>query len=818
MERHPGRKAQQLRELWDGREDLTRATIQSKRQSRRATIQDLALNTGTRFEKEVKETLEALGYEVSHDELLSGSQVDLVATLKGPLLTQIILIECKDTADQEGVNTVRSAFAVRESVKSRHPHAISMIVSKSGFTKTAKDAAKNLGINLTTLVEIKSKLFDPTRIITCIVDDYESGELRKSYIELSCQISERGQGTVYKPVESFIDKFLETSSKPGLAVLGNFGSGKTSLCGHYAYQLAKRWGDLEHINRLPLLIRMRDLDNLFNLEEKIVEVVRSNYDSSVSLSGIDYWLKGGSSLIILDGFDEMASNFNRKQIADNLAAFSKFVQRNSAKFLITCRTHFFKNFVEEDILGDVIKLYICEWGTNELINYVKGSVPHASSTLLETIGNTYNLHELAKTPIFLKMIVETSSDLRGHVNPAKLYKLYTDRWIDDQQYRSSIPSDEKLTLMQEIAMYMDKSGASSIAYREIPSVIQEYFGLESYERTSQFDSEVRTCSFLIRDDDGIYRFSHKSFSEFFVASNLAKQIKSRQLEKFEEKVYSKEICGFIANYFENEFDMLIGYLFSSTSTYGRCNACSILTNLSHNASVEKALLLAFDTERNVDVKIVISESLAKIGTEACINSLIGYCQLAGNGQLTCVRHLKAVLKSDSVCSFLISLLSEESEPLLEAVYEVMLTNTSAFEQPLAKSISIRGKMGSRLISLALEFVREIKGIEAARDVERFVSQSFSNDELELTRKDVLRNLRSRFRSIVDQEVSAQVRLALSKGVATDNYNFRRLCANDVNGKLGYLVIDEHLSSILDRYLPSTAKKKVKMKGGRGHTN
>ncbi len=769
------------------------------------------MNTGASFEQSVKATLEVLGFDVTRDELLAGSQVDLVATLRGPVINQVMLVECKDTADQQGVDVVRTAYAVKDSIKGRYPFAIAMVVCRSGYTNTAKASARELGVHLTTLQELKSKLFDPGPYVDEIIRDYEAGELCGSYVDLSCHVNERGVGTIYKPVEAFIDTFIQTSAKSGLAVMGNFGSGKTSLCAHYAYLLAQRWHEVGGVGRLPILVHLRELRDFFDLDEAIFQNIRKRFEAPISAHGVKSWLSAGNCLLILDGLDEMAAGMNRKQVSDNLIALSNYVKKNDIKVLITCRTHFFKTFIEEDLLGDVIKLYVREWGQEELINFIKKAVPGATGPLLDAIGNTYNLHELAKTPIFLKMIVDTSGDLKGKVNPAKLYKVYTDRWIEDQDYRSAMQPEDKNVLMQELAAYMDSNDVNALSYREIPRIIKDFFGLDSHEMTQHLESEVRSCSFLVRDDDGIYRFSHKSFREYFVATKLATQIKSRGKDDFALRIYSREICGFVANYFDNEVDLIIGRLFDQSVVAGRINATSVLANLGQLPSVERALILALETERSPEVQSGICDALSLVGSEASALAMIAFHRSGTGDRDFAIRGFSRLLAHGCAVEFVKSLLANCDETAVEVAVEVALAAPHHFERDIAERIRRTGKFSARLYQLYLHFAREMTMLETAKLIEKFMTTSAAEAELESARRDGLKHLSRNFRAGVEAAAHAQARSHAEHSRAAGEFVGRKNCEESVRREFGYLANADHLSGLMDRLFPQTVRKKIYIK-------
>ncbi len=81
----------------------------------------------------------------------------------------------------------------------------------------------------------------------------------------------------------------------------------------------------------------------------------------------------------------------------------------------------------------------------------------------------------------------------------------------------------------------------------MPKLIQEQFPNRRSFEIEYLDQDVRTCTFLNRDDKGDYSFVHQSFMEFFVAKKLANEIKNRNSTNFKLKKLSPEIAGFLMN-------------------------------------------------------------------------------------------------------------------------------------------------------------------------------------------------------------------------------------------------------------------------------
>ena len=170
------------------------------------------------------------------------------------------------------------------------------------------------------------------------------------------------------------------------------------------------------------------------MEDDLLGMLNESYHATVTRKGVLLWLQHRNTLLLLDGFDEMASRLDRASIGNNLSGLSRFIERYNGQVILTCRTHFFKTQVDEDTLKGMMRLYMRDWGSDELREYVQKSVPKRTDDARQS-SDRCTMEELAKTPLILKYDHQHNrrSDhqhnrrIGGAINQSKLYQLYTDR-------------------------------------------------------------------------------------------------------------------------------------------------------------------------------------------------------------------------------------------------------------------------------------------------------------------------------------------------------------------------------------------------------
>lgn len=107
------------------------------------------------FERQVASTFRAWGAEVQRDVSVAGNQIDVLVkekTASGQSLTTVV--ECKAQIRPVGVERVNALAGLFELLRSRQLADAAMLVSRSGFTRQAREAAEAHGVELRELEDL----------------------------------------------------------------------------------------------------------------------------------------------------------------------------------------------------------------------------------------------------------------------------------------------------------------------------------------------------------------------------------------------------------------------------------------------------------------------------------------------------------------------------------------------------------------------------------------------------------------------------------------------------------------------------------------
>jgi predicted NACHT family NTPase len=269
----------------------------------------------------------------------------------------------------------------------------------------------------------------------------------------------------------------------------------------------------------------------------ILNTLQNRYGVHITQSTFYELQRLGKFIFLFDGFDEMDARANPETISSNLRELNKILDIKENKFILTCRTHFFRNRVQVEVLEDFKMLYIPEWGEIELKEYLQKKFGQKWKEYLMRITGTYNLQELAQTPLFLDMIAETLPKLGDHVKRIELYKAYTDKWIKNQTKHKGalLSTEERRSFIKELAIKLYSENRFFCHYSELIGILKMYFQriqsdkgmrfiIEDVVQLDHLRHDVQTCTFLTRNTSGDYSFKHTSFLEFFVAQTLAEDL------------------------------------------------------------------------------------------------------------------------------------------------------------------------------------------------------------------------------------------------------------------------------------------------------
>jgi RNA polymerase sigma factor (sigma-70 family) len=489
-------------------------------------------------------------------------------------------IECK--AGPVRVEDVDDFLIKLKLVKREFPAVLGTIVSGVSFSDAVAAHAAAEGIQLTLARDLSAQLIDGNTYTTNLIRDCEADERYQLKLYVEPIIGDDSTGAGSKGSET-IHEWINDPDWNQLTLLGDVGTGKSFLARITAYRLAKKFRDDQIANPLPILIDLRHADREMSLEGLIMTHLSRSGIGDSSFAAFQYALAQGNIVLILDGFDEMASRITPQVMIRNFNELARAVT-GRAKVLLTCRTHYFRSRTEEEevvfashrndpesgsarqLYWDLIArrgfriAYLRPFDVRQIDEYVRRACGPEATTVIKRIRRTYNLLELSQRPMLLDMIVKSIHALEaGTVNAATLYTVFTDAWVHRDSWREVLEPGAKFTFLTALARSLWDQEVSTVHYTALSDYVQSTLAslIANPRELVEIDTDVRTASFLTRDEHGHYGFAHKSYAEFFLARHICQELLAKRAECLNTRRFGHELIMFMGQLCSTEVDAVL---------------------------------------------------------------------------------------------------------------------------------------------------------------------------------------------------------------------------------------------------------------------
>lgn len=376
-------------------------------------------------------------------------------------------------------------------------------------------------------------------------------------------------------LNAFFDNWFTKQDKY-LGLLGDMGIGKTTACVYLFYYLAKKYERNEY-TYVPVYFPLSSLSERLEKERNIYNIIKSFMNPKFTSEEIKILCKQKRMVFILDGFDEISGDSSISSILHNYNRL-KPIMRFDCKTILTCRTHYFseQDQLEEVLMGkiqgtdfsaallndeypfNIVELQ--EFTEKEILELINLLVPqNDSKRIWNEIGEIYDLRDLAKRAILLKMIVQTLPELqksKSKIDSAMLYMVYTKKLLrrEIESRKIGMELSEKEKFIGYIANLMFINDELYLETKKFDKEIKQYFkeSLYSKDELNNRNYDCKVSTFFSRDIQDNYRFMHKSFYEYYFALYCILQMGEDNLEPWRNRWFPREIARFIKELLSNK--------------------------------------------------------------------------------------------------------------------------------------------------------------------------------------------------------------------------------------------------------------------------
>ncbi len=229
----------------------------------------------------------------------------------------------------------------------------------SQLARTEADQGQYEGIVVYTFDELLDEQIDWQPYFKWLEQEVKRKHVDEWYVPLSGRVDEydsigQKQGANrYPDIDQYIAQWLDSNEKAHISILGEFGTGKTWFCLHYAWTILQdyRQAKEQGINRprLPLVIPLRKYVKALKVESVFADFFFNEHNIRLTSDVFEQLNRMGKLLLIFDGFDEMADRVDRQKMVNNFWELAQVVTPG-AKAILTCRTEHFPNAKEGRLL------------------------------------------------------------------------------------------------------------------------------------------------------------------------------------------------------------------------------------------------------------------------------------------------------------------------------------------------------------------------------------------------------------------------------------------------------------------------------------
>ncbi len=361
-------------------------------------------------------------------------------------------------------------------------------------------------------------------------------------------------------LDDLLKVFLENKQINFLTLLGGEGMGKTAFALHYFIQLSKQFLKHPEGRRIPVFISLKDYAGRLHVEEFLIGEFERTFQVRLSSLQLQDMLLRGRFVFFADGFDRMASAYDIYLTRDNLESLVRLSLKNILiqegvekpqapnKVFITCRPHYYLvNIQEKNTLRAGYTPLYRHYATKENYQLVRinprdpdetrlkiyiiknGRDPILARNVLSVVMNPDHQNRLSEPSLLAEIVCRTLNCFKEkrEANLADFYRAYADMWIQRDDWRFRILPEGKRILMHRMALKMiQKADRSGLHYSELEApkrgLVKKNFPLGHADGCRD---EILACEFIVREQDGHYRFVHPSFMHYFAADAFFRAVR-----------------------------------------------------------------------------------------------------------------------------------------------------------------------------------------------------------------------------------------------------------------------------------------------------
>jgi len=463
-----------------------------------------------------------------------------------------------------------------------------------------------------------------------------------------------------------------------LLVIGDPGAGKTTLLKYYALcaldsERAARLGFSGPVNvfYLPLRELVRHESGRYNSLPLNLALWSERHQLLFTEQQFDQWLRSGTSLVLLDGLDEISNTDERKEVCRWIdAAWKSF---SELRFVVTSRatgyrqeegvelSADFERADVQDFTVDQQELFLLQWFTAAFLKEFpdtggdeatwlakqKAKAEERTRTIAKHLKEEKNkgLRQLAAIPMILQIMAILWKD-RDYMpeSRVKLYEAAIDYLLEFRDKRRGITPLVSAVRARKVLGPVSLWMQEELKKDEVEKGTMQAIMRERLELLDNPPSAEDFCNYLVQRAGLLveygrgksYLFRHKSLREYLAGVQLANKVNRNHdsldniVSVFGHDWWDEPIKFFIAQTDEEIFDLFMGKLFDSAVSEELTPKKQLLLQTIIEEAPEKKVdalcrkLLDFDT--TVSRQLVILDCLKAINKPDALEALQSFME------------------------------------------------------------------------------------------------------------------------------------------------------------------------------------------------
>ncbi|XZO02380.1 MAG: HEAT repeat domain-containing protein [Microcoleus sp.] len=373
------------------------------------------------------------------------------------------------------------------------------------------------------------------------------------------------RGYFSQPIVSVLDVINDKSNYPYIVILGDPGAGKSTVLQYLALTWAR--SPLNSVTSLPipLLIELRIY--IRNVEsghcKNFLEFCHKNsgFICDLNQHQLHEQLKTGEAVVMFDGLDEIFDSGKREDVITAIHRFTNEYPR--VRVIVTSRIIGYKpqrlqdaqfhHFILQDLNPAQIQDFVQRW--HELTFNDAREKVRISQRMKKALEYSSTIQDLARNPLLLTIMAilnrsqelpRDRAELYNQASRILLYQWDVERSLveDSRLDPKTIDAKDKQEMLRRVAWEMQAAheglAGNIISAEALEDILTAYLKNKDFDqprnRAKLIINQLRTRNFILCDlGADNYGFIHRTFLEYFCASQVVNRVQALELSLDELK-------------------------------------------------------------------------------------------------------------------------------------------------------------------------------------------------------------------------------------------------------------------------------------------